>query len=53
VFDGTKQEPYETADIPNPINYYGLTKYLGEEVVTTLLKKFYMFFNTLRAWNIF
>jgi dTDP-4-dehydrorhamnose reductase len=43
VFDGTKQEPYETSDIPNPINYYGLTKYLAEEVVRTLLKKFYIF----------
>jgi dTDP-4-dehydrorhamnose reductase len=43
VFDGTKQEPYETTDIPNPINYYGLTKYLGEEIVRTLLKKHYIF----------
>ncbi len=43
VFDGTKLEPYETTDIPNPINYYGLTKYLGEEIVRTLLTKFYIF----------
>jgi dTDP-4-dehydrorhamnose reductase len=43
VFDGTKAEPYETTDIPNPINYYGLTKYLGEEIVRTLLTKYYIF----------
>jgi len=43
VFDGTKTEPYETTDIPNPINYYGLTKYLGEEIIRTLLTKYYIF----------
>lgn len=30
VFDGTKAEPYEPADKPNPINVYGHSKYLGE-----------------------
>ena len=43
VFDGTKDEPYSVTDIPNPINYYGLTKYLGEEIVKTLLTNFYIF----------
>ncbi len=43
VFDGTKKSPYETYDIPNPINYYGLTKYLGEEIVQSLLSKYYIF----------
>jgi dTDP-4-dehydrorhamnose reductase len=43
VFDGRKQEPYETSDVPNPINYYGLTKYLGEEIIQTLLTKYYIF----------
>jgi len=43
VFDGTKLSPYEVNDIPNPINYYGLTKYLGEEIVKSLLKNFYIF----------
>lgn len=33
VFDGTKSSPYDEYDKPNPINYYGLTKYLGEEEV--------------------
>jgi dTDP-4-dehydrorhamnose reductase len=43
VFDGTKNTPYSVTDIPNPINYYGLTKYLGEEIVKTLLTNFYIF----------
>jgi dTDP-4-dehydrorhamnose reductase len=30
VFDGTKAEPYEEADTPNPVNVYGHSKYLGE-----------------------
>jgi dTDP-4-dehydrorhamnose reductase len=43
VFDGTKKEPYSITDIPNPINYYGLTKYLGEEIVQSLLPHAYIF----------
>jgi dTDP-4-dehydrorhamnose reductase len=43
VFDGKKSEPYKVDDIPNPINYYGLTKYIGEEIVKTLLTNFYIF----------
>lgn len=35
VFDGTKDNLYDEIDKPNPINYYGLTKYLGEEEVKT------------------
>lgn len=33
VFDGTKDGIYEVDDISNPINYYGETKWLGEQVV--------------------
>lgn len=34
VFDGTKEEaPYQEDDKPNPINWYGMTKYLGEQFV--------------------
>ncbi len=33
VFDGNKQLPYDEADIPNPINYYGKTKLESENVV--------------------
>lgn len=32
VFDGEKG-PYREDDTPNPINYYGLTKLVGEEIV--------------------
>jgi dTDP-4-dehydrorhamnose reductase len=31
VFDGTKTTPYESTDTPNPINYYGYSKLMGEE----------------------
>ena len=30
VFDGTKKEPYEVTDKPNPINVYGESKLAGE-----------------------
>jgi len=32
VFDGTKTTPYLETDAPNPIEWYGETKYLGEKV---------------------
>jgi len=31
VFDGSKTTPYEPTDKPNPINYYGYSKLMGEE----------------------
>ncbi|HPT65754.1 MAG TPA: sugar nucleotide-binding protein [Candidatus Woesebacteria bacterium] len=34
VFDGTKNTPYLETDTPNPIEWYGETKYLGEKVIT-------------------
>lgn len=34
VFDGTKENsPYIEEDIPNPINWYGATKYFGEQFI--------------------
>jgi len=33
VFDGSKTTPYSEEDIPNPIEWYGETKYLGEKVI--------------------
>ena len=33
VFDGTKGEPYEEGDTPNPLSVYAQTKYAGEAVV--------------------
>jgi dTDP-4-dehydrorhamnose reductase len=34
IFDGTSTTPYTEESIPNPIEWYGETKYLGEKVVT-------------------
>ena len=33
VFNGEKNEPYIEEDTPDPINWYGMTKYLGERSV--------------------
>ena len=33
IFDGNKTTPYLETDIPNPIEWYGETKYLGEKVI--------------------
>ncbi len=32
VFDGRKNVPYDESDVPNPINWYGYTKWSGERV---------------------
>ncbi len=42
VFDGEKQTPYLTTDLPNPINNYGLTKFEGEKAIQKHCKKFYI-----------
>jgi len=42
VFDGQGEEPFEITDQPNPINYYGETKYQGEQEVQKLLDKFFI-----------
>ena len=34
VFDGQKSDPYTETDKTNPINYYGKTKLLGEEIIS-------------------
>ncbi len=33
VFDGAKTTPYVETDTPNPIEWYGETKYLGEKLI--------------------
>ena len=33
VFDGTKKSPYLEDDKPNPLNFYGKSKFLGEQAV--------------------
>lgn len=43
VFDGTKQEGYKEADPPSPINLYGKSKLLGEQLIQQNTDKFYIF----------
>lgn len=42
VFDGKNNQPYNPQDNPNPINYYGQTKFQGEQEVTKLLKRYFI-----------
>jgi dTDP-4-dehydrorhamnose reductase len=42
IFDGAKKHPYLENDKPNPINYYGSTKLLGEQAVMRDIKNFYI-----------
>ncbi len=42
VFDGEKTSPYTPNDKPNPINFYGLTKLMGENAVQKYCNKHYI-----------
>lgn len=42
VFDGTKVEGYTTEDQPNPINIYGKTKWMGEQVIQKELERYFI-----------
>jgi dTDP-4-dehydrorhamnose reductase len=42
VFDGTKPEPYNEFDIPNPVNVYALSKLEGERFVQTFVPRHYI-----------
>jgi dTDP-4-dehydrorhamnose reductase len=42
IFDGT-QDVYNDYDIPNPINYYGKSKYAGEIIVKSYLNSCFIF----------
>jgi len=42
VFDGEGEKPFEVTDKPNPINYYGQTKYEGELAVQRTLQKYFI-----------
>lgn len=42
VFNGKKNEPYRTDDQPHPINFYGFSKWLGEERVKGICEKHYI-----------
>lgn len=47
VFDGKSQKQYTPADVPNPINNYGLTKLDGEKAVQNNCSKYYI---TRTSW---
>ncbi|WP_201319167.1 MULTISPECIES: dTDP-4-dehydrorhamnose reductase [unclassified Paenibacillus] len=42
VFNGQGNEPFVEVDVPNPIGYYGLTKYEGEKVVKQILEDWFI-----------
>lgn len=42
VFDGRQSDPYFEWDRPNPVNEYGRTKLLGEEVVRSLTHRYFI-----------
>ena len=43
VFDGKKETPYTESDPPNPINYYGYSKLIGEQQVISACDSAYIF----------
>lgn len=42
VFDGRAQQPYLEFDATAPINPYGYSKWVGEQVIQQLLRRFYI-----------
>lgn len=42
VFGGDKAEPYNEFDVPNPANVYGQSKLAGEQIVSSLLRHYYI-----------
>jgi dTDP-4-dehydrorhamnose reductase len=42
VFDGLGESPFIETDNPDPVGYYGLTKYEGESLVQSLLSDWYI-----------
>ncbi len=42
VFWGDKPEPYIEFDVPKPINVYGHSKLAGEQIVSSLLQRYYI-----------
>ena len=42
VFDGEGEKPFEVTDKPDPINYYGQTKYEGELAVQSTLLRYFI-----------
>ncbi|MEH7454262.1 dTDP-4-dehydrorhamnose reductase [Gottfriedia acidiceleris] len=42
VFDGLGEVPFVETDAPNPVGYYGLTKFEGEKVIQSLLSEWFI-----------
>jgi dTDP-4-dehydrorhamnose reductase len=42
VFDGLGEVPFFETDNPNPVGYYGLTKFEGEKAIQSLLLEWYI-----------
>jgi len=42
VFDGEKSTPYTVDDLPNPINEYGKSKFLGEQHIQETLQQYFI-----------
>lgn len=42
VFDGTATVPYTEMDVPNPINAYGASKLIGENIILKSCQKYYI-----------
>lgn len=42
VFQGDKQEPYTEFDDANPVNHYGISKLAGENIVQSLLHRYFI-----------
>lgn len=42
VFDGKGHTAFEEDDIPNPVGYYGLTKYEGEKLIERIMDEWYI-----------
>lgn len=42
VFNGNGDKPFKETDKPEPIGYYGLTKYEGEKIVNELLDNWFI-----------
>lgn len=42
VFDGEKESGYTEEDVPNPLSVYGKSKLKGEEVIRSMLSKYYI-----------
>ena len=40
IFSGKKKKPYKENDFSNPINFYGLSKLLGEKAIKNSSKKY-------------